>query len=122
MVGGDSAADVLAGVVETGGIGTETGSYVHSVTGASASSNYVLSFVDGALTINPVGSNSGNGGHAPTPFAPGSARFVAAHVSSLSEDRKPKISALDAGAPIVAQINSSECQMRLPSYLMEVCK
>ncbi|MBV2209394.1 MAG: filamentous hemagglutinin N-terminal domain-containing protein, partial [Thermomonas sp.] len=52
LVNGENAS-VITGLVETGGSGTNAGTYAHTVSGGSAA-NYTLTYVPGALTINPA--------------------------------------------------------------------
>ncbi|MBV2210239.1 MAG: hypothetical protein KUL77_11840, partial [Thermomonas sp.] len=52
LVNGENAS-VITGLVETGGSGTNAGIYAHTVSGGSAA-NYTLTYVPGALTINPA--------------------------------------------------------------------
>jgi hypothetical protein len=51
LVNGETTA-VLTGVTDTDGIGTNVGRYTNSASGSAT--NYILSFIDGALNITPA--------------------------------------------------------------------
>lgn len=113
----NETASVLAGLTESGGVGIDAGRYVHAFSGADG--NYALTFVDGALTIDPAESGGGTGG-APIPRMPALPRYVAANVSATAADDKPRIASTATAA---LRVDRPECQMNLPVYLLtDNCK
>ncbi|MFC4299877.1 GLUG motif-containing protein [Castellaniella hirudinis] len=107
LVNGETAS-VLTGLSETGGVGTDVGSYAHSFSGSDG--NYNLAFVDGSLTISP---------------SRNPADYVAANVSAQTFDGKPRqIQPTDDTGATALLLNRDqpECQMNLPANLMDACK